>query len=616
MCGINGIYNLSNNIIDIKQNLLKMNKLLKHRGPDGDNIWIKNNIGFGHVRLSIIDLTDNASQPMTVNNYTITFNGEIYNYKKLKDEINYWNFQSNSDTEVIIALYSKYNEKCVDYLVGMFSFTIWDHNNNKLFCARDRFGIKPFYYLFQDNIFYFASEVKALLPFLNKLEEDIDGITEYLIFQYSISNNIMIKHIKQLLPAHNLIIENNMININKYWELDYNNKIELTEEEYCKKIKELIDESINLHLVSDVPISSYISGGLDSSIITLLASKNIKLNYLFHGNFVEYPNCDESYYAKIIANQIDIDIKIKNINYDDFKDNIKKIIYYLDYPIAGPGSFCQYMISLLASKYTKVILGGQGADELFGGYVRYLIPYLDKCINDSINNENNNLLKLIPNMKILNEYKSMIKHFFSKNMFGKLDEQYFFLINRANELNDVINWEYLSKEKIYDLYKKKFNNSKIPETDYFNKMLHFDLEYSLPGLLHVEDRVSMACGIESRVPFINHNIIEFISKIPEQNKINYGDTKHLLKKTFNELLPNEIKDRKDKMGFPVPLNEWFKNELKDFFIETMKSLKNRKVKFLNINEDFINNINTNSIFTRKYWILFSLELWYQNYFDI
>jgi len=219
-------------------------------------------------------------------------------------------------------------------------------------------------------------------------------------------------------------------------------------------------------------------------------------------------------------------------------------------------------------------------------------------------------------MKIFNEYKPMIKHFFSKNMFGKLDEQYFFLINRANELDDVINWDFLLKDKIYDLYKKKFNNNKIPETDYFNKMLNFDLEYSLPGLLHVEDRVSMACGIESRVPFINNNIIEFISKIPEKNKINYGDTKYLLKKTYNELLPNEIRDRKDKIGFPVPLNEWFKNELKDFFIETMKSLKNRQVKFLNINEDFIKNINTNSIFTRKYWILFSLELWYQNYFDI
>jgi asparagine synthase (glutamine-hydrolysing) len=616
MCGINGIYNLSNNEIDIKKNLLKMNKILKHRGPDGDNVWVNDNIGLGHVRLSIIDLTYNASQPMTINNLTITFNGEIYNYKLLKNELyNEWKFNTNSDTEVILALYSKYGENCVDYLVGMFSFVIWDNINNKLFCARDRFGIKPFYYFYQDEIFYFASEVKALLPFLNKIEEDIDGITEYLIFQYPISDNIMVKNIKQLLPAHKITVQNKTININRYWELDYNNKIELSEQEYCNKLKELIDESIKLHLISDVPISSYISGGLDSSIISLLASNNIKLNNLFHGNFVEYPNCDESYYAKIIADKTNTNMETININYNDFKDNIKKIIYYLDYPIAGPGSFCQYMVSLLASKYTKVILGGQGGDEIFCGYVRYLIPHLERSLNNSFEGNNLDLLNLINHMGIFKEYKPMVKHFFSDGMFKNLDERYFHLINRTNELNDIINWDFLTKDKTYDLYKKKFNNKNIPNNDFFNKMLNFDLEYSLPGLLHVEDRVSMACGIESRVPFINHNIIQFVSKIPENIKINCGETKYLLKKTYNELLPNEIINRKDKMGFPVPLNEWFKSELKDFFIDTMKSLKKRNIKYLNIDDNFINNINTNLIFNRKYWILFSLELWYQNFFD-
>jgi asparagine synthase (glutamine-hydrolysing) len=365
--------------------------------------------------------------------------------------------------------------------------------------------------------------------------------------------------------------------------------------------------------VSDVPISSYISGGLDSSIISMLSEN--KINNLFHGNFIEYPNCDESYYAKIISDKINVNMHTININYKDFHDNIKKIIYYLDYPIAGPGSFCQYMVSKLASKYTKVILGGQGGDEIFGGYVRYLIPYLEKSLNDSFNGDIKNLLDLINHMRIFNEYKPMIKNFFSEGMFNNLDERYFSLINRSNELNDIINWNYLPKDSIYNLYKTNFNNKNIPNTDFFNKMLNFDLQYSLPGLLHVEDRVSMAFGLESRVPFINHELCEFVAKIPEKYKINCGETKYLLKKTFNDLLPNEIINRKDKMGFPVPLNEWFKNELKEFFIETMINLQNRKIKYLNITDEFIKNINNNSIFSRKYWILFSLELWYQNIFD-
>jgi asparagine synthase (glutamine-hydrolysing) len=273
------------------------------------------------------------------------------------------------------------------------------------------------------------------------------------------------------------------------------------------------------------------------------------------------------------------------------------------------------MVSKLASKYTKVILGGQGGDEIFGGYVRYLIPYLEKSLNDSFSGDIKNLVDLINHMKIFNEYKPMIKEFFSNGMFDNLDDRYYNLINRSNELNDIINWEYLPKDNIYNLYKTKFNNKKIPNTDFFNKMLNFDLQYSLPGLLHVEDRVSMACGIESRVPFINHELCEYIAKIPEKYKINYGETKYLLKKIYNDLLPNEIVNRTDKMGFPVPLNEWFKNELKDFFIKTMISLKNRNIKYLNINDNFINNIKTTSIFNRKYWILFSLELWYQNVFD-
>jgi asparagine synthase (glutamine-hydrolysing) len=621
MCGINGIYELSHKTINsLEKQIDGMNKIIKHRGPDGEGIWTNDDkyIGLGHVRLSIIDLNETAMQPMTNNRYIIVFNGEIYNYKEIKEElINKYNyiFKTNSDTETIIALYSVYGKECLEYLNGMFSFAIWDNIKKELFCAKDRLGIKPFYYTIQKNIFYFASEVKALLPYIEKKEEDYEAITEYLIFQYNISDLTMIKGIKQLLPAHYIHIENNNIHIKKYWIIDYRKKTNFDENYYIDKIKELINESINLHLRSDVPIASYVSGGIDSSLISILSSNKIKLNNLFHGKFSEYPECDESKYAQCISNKIGIEMYMVDITPNDFVENIKNIIYYLDYPVVGPGSFPQFMVSKLASKYTKVILGGQGGDEIFGGYVRYLIPYLEKILNDAFDGNSKPILDMAKNMSILKEYKPMIKHFMKNGMFEDLDKRYFHLINRSEELNDMINWNILNKNKIYNMFIEKFNNINIPETDFFNKMLNFDLEYSLPGLLHVEDRVSMAWGLESRVPFINHKLIEFMATIPEDIKINSGNMKHLLKKSFNNILPDEIINRKDKMGFPVPLNIWFNNELKPYFINIIKSLINRKLDYLNIDENFLEQFIKNPKFSRSCWVLLNIELWYQNYFD-
>ena len=229
ICGICGIYNFTNKKINIKDKLIRMNKLLEHRGPDGNGIWINTteNIGLSHIRLSIIDLNNRSKQPMVFNNYVITFNGEIYNYDVLKkDLLSSWNFNTDSDTGVILALYHKYKDKCVDFLDGMFSFVIYNINTNVIFCARDRLGIKPFYYFIEDNVFYFASEIKALLPNLLKVKENIEGIGEYLIFQYPISEITMFKKIKQLLPSHILKINSEKsIKITKYWNLDYINKI-------------------------------------------------------------------------------------------------------------------------------------------------------------------------------------------------------------------------------------------------------------------------------------------------------------------------------------------------------------------------------------------------------
>lgn len=619
MCGICGIYNFTNKKINIRDKLIKMNKLLEHRGPDGNGIWINTteNIGLSHTRLSIIDLNNRSKQPMVFNNYVITFNGEIYNYDVLKkDLLSSWSFNTDSDTEVILALYHKYKDKCVDFLDGMFSFVIYNINTNVIFCARDRLGIKPFYYFIEDNVFYFASEIKALLPNLSKVEEDIEGISEYLIFQYPISEITMFKKIKQLLPSHILKINSEKtIKITKYWNLDYINKITDSEDTIKENIQKLFLESINNHVKSDVPITSYISGGIDSGLVSILTKKTGKLSSCFHGRFLDGDSYDESEYANIISNDIDINLNILDIDSNDFKKYIKQIIYHLDFPIVGPGAFPQFMVSKLVGKNNKVVLGGQGGDEIFSGYVRYIIPYFEKILNDSINGNSDELKDFLKEIVILKEYKPMLKNFFKNGMFQDLPNRYFEIIDRSKDLNDIINWNIIDKELIKDKYLKKFKNKHIPDEDFFNKMLDFDLKYSLPGLLHVEDRMSMAWHVESRVPIISHKLIEYVAKIPENNKVNKGNMKALLKETFKNEIPKKVLERKDKMGFPVPLNKWFNENLKKFIIELIINLKKRNISYLNITDSFIDNLTKNSKFDRKIWILISLELWYENFFS-
>ena len=620
MCGINGMLNINfKPINNIKHSVYVMNELLKHRGPDSNGKWTNNYIGIGHTRLSIIDLSSSGRQPMIKDHFILTFNGEIYNYIAIKNMLSKkYNFITTCDTEVILALYSIYKEECVNYLDGMFSFAIWDDNTKELFCARDRLGIKPFYYLIQNNIFHFASEVKALIPFLNttQLEINKQGITEYLMFQYPITENTLIQNIKQLMPAHTIFIKNADIKINRYWNLNYNNKLNCSTDEYIKNVEKKINHSIDIHLNSDVPIASYVSGGIDSSIVSILASNKNKLDKLFHGKFSEYPECDESKYAELVSEKTKIPLICQDITCNNFRENIHKIIYHMDYPTAGPGVFPQFMMSKAVSKTNKVVLGGQGGDEIFGGYVRYIIPYFEKCIDESIDGNSTLLLNLLPSITVLKEYKPMLKRFLQEGTFDTLDKRYYQLCNRSTSIDKIINWNKLNQEETKKIFLNKFNNKNIPQKDYFNKMLHFDLENSLPALLHVEDRVSMAWGIESRVPLLNHKLIEYISSIPENIKINPGNMKFLLKKTYKNQLPDEIMNRKDKMGFPVPLNHWIKNnELNQYFKDLMNNLKKRNLEYLNISDHLIDMLDSGSSFSRQYWILMNIELWYQTFFD-
>ena len=627
MCGIAGIYNIKKNQIkNINQKLDVMSKLVEHRGPDGKGTWVNDfkNLGLAHRRLSIIDLSESASQPMIGNDRNvITYNGEIYNYKEIRHSLKTtWKFRSQSDTECILAAYSKYGIECVNYLRGMFAFTIWDQKSNSLFCSRDRFGIKPLYYCMLGETFYFASEAKALIPFLNEVRTNKTALAEYFTFQYSIGEKTLFSGIKQLLPGHSILVTEDGIKTWRYWDVSYNVEWDHTESYFHTKLEELLYDSVKYHLRSDVEVGSYVSGGIDSSLMLNLASKEKgKKIKGFHGRFTEYLGYDESKYAKAASDLADGDLHILDITSDDFLKNINKVIYHLDFPVAGPGSFPQFMVSQLASKYLKVVLGGQGGDEIFGGYARYVIAYLEQCLNAAIEGtyKNGNFIvtleSIVPNLDLLKEYKPLIKEFWRKGLFENMDKRYFRLADRSVDITDEVNWNEIDTNKVFEDFKLIFNNeANVSKEAYFDKMTHFDFKCLLPALLQVEDRMSMANGLESRVPLLDHKIVEFAASVPADIKFKDGKMKFLLKKVFNNEIPKEILSRRDKMGFPVPLKEWFNSSLKEFANDNFQNMSMKKRPYLN-SDAVIKNMGKEAKFSRKTWGLLSLELWYQEFHD-
>lgn len=627
MCGIAGIVSLNKNLIlNLSEKLEVMSNILIHRGPDGVGQWInkKKDVGFVHRRLAVIDLSESATQPMKGKSDTVvTYNGEIYNYKELQKSLdNVWLFESNSDTECILAAYEQFRDECVSHLRGMFAFALWDEKKQRLLCARDRFGIKPFYYCVVNNFFYFASEAKALLPFLPAIKTNQSALAEYLTFQYTIGEKTLFDGINQLLPGHILIIENGEINIKKYWDISYNIDYEKTSDFFYKKIRQLFKESVLLHGRSDVPVASYISGGVDSSLIYNVAQSNkLSSPFGFHGKFTEYPGYDESSFAKIAMKNSDQNLHIIDIKAEDFEKYFEKVIYHLDFPNAGPGSFAQYMVSKLAAEYVKVVLGGHGGDEIFGGYARYVIAYLEQSLKAAIdgNYKDGNFVvtieSIIPNLGLLKEYKPLLKKFWSKNLFDPMDERYFSLVERFTEMGDVIDWTSLDMFKVKSDFSVIFNNlNNVKKEAYFDKMTHFDFKCLLPALLHVEDRMSMAHGIESRVPFLDHPLVEFAATVPADIKFKGGKMKNLIKEAFIKELPSKISQRRDKMGFPVPLKEWCEGRLKNFISNILDEMIRNKRPFINHNK-LSKNFKDESIFSRKIWSLISLEIWYQQFHD-
>jgi asparagine synthase (glutamine-hydrolysing) len=381
-------------------------------------------VGFAHRRLTIIDLTT-GQQPMEdhAGNW-VTYNGEIYNYLELREELGSNLFRTHSDTEVILHAYRKWGVECLDHFRGMFAFALWDDANQTLLCARDPFGIKPFYYLVAHSTLYFSSEAKTLLPFVSDIETDLDGLKDYLTFQFCLDGKTLFKGIRELLPGHYLEVKNGIVTPRRYWEVYYNLDFDRTERYFEGKVRSLLEDSVAFHLRSDVPVGAYVSGGFDSSIVASLASERRQDAIVgFTGKFSISQAYDESRYARDLARQCGFDLYDVDITKDDFVDSIERVMYHLDYPVAGIGSFPQFIVSRLAAAHRKVVLGGQGGDEIFGGYVRYLVAYFEQCIKAAIDGtmHSGNFIvtyeSIIPNLSALRDYKPMLQQFWREGLF-------------------------------------------------------------------------------------------------------------------------------------------------------------------------------------------------------
>ena len=625
MCGIVSIINKDGSRVELSL-LSNMASKISHRGPDEEGHLIEGPIGFYHKRLAIIDLIS-GQQPMTRDSVSVVFNGAIYNYKELRESLKKsgHTFQTNSDTEVILELYKEYGPGCVEHMNGMFAFLIYDRIQKRLIAARDHFGIKPLYYYENQDNLIFASEIKALLEHPSvKIEPDYNSIQDYIVLQYVLGAETLFKDIKKILPGHYHVIDLKSFNAKpvKYWEPNFSVDNSHTEDYFINKLREKLEDTVDIQLRSDVPVGCYLSGGIDSSIITLLTSRFLKGQLkTFTGAFQEGPEFNELAYAREVGNLCNAEMYEVYPKEDEFIELIPKLIYHMDEPAAGPGLFPQYIVSRLASKEVKVVLGGQGGDEIFGGYARYVIAYLEQALKGAIfetNVEGEHIVSLrsiLPNLPYLKQYIPMLQSFWKDDLFESMDKRYFQSIDRSEGDWNILTEDFkmnMSIENIFSRFQKIFNH---PDTlSYYNKMVHFDMVSSLPALLHVEDRVTMAVSLESRVPLLDHRIVDLITRIPPRMKFKGAEMKYILKRSVKDILPAKILARKDKMGFPVPLHIWARNRLQDFFKDILLSPTCRDRGLFNY-DNVERLIENEDAFGRRLWGLLNLELWFRQFID-
>ncbi len=628
MCGIAGKVYFDKRSVTTGQLNSMSNKIL-HRGPDDEGTYISRDrkVGLVNRRLAIIDLTSKGHQPMTFKNrFVITYNGEIYNFQEERRKLEKigCQFKSNSDTEVLLALYEKYGKNCLTRLRGMFAFAIYDDKDKTLFLARDRIGKKPLKYYIDGSVFIFASELKAILT-QKEIKKEIDyvAVQAYLVYGYAPAPLTGFIGIKKLPPGHYMMIDLRSKNfyLKRYWEPDFSQKLVLSEREWCNKILETLEESTELRMISDVPIGAFVSGGVDSSAVTYAMSKFSPKPINTFTIVFENKNWSEAKYAGNIAK------KFKTNHHEllakpESVEILPELAYHYEEPFADAGNVVAYMVSRLAKKYVTVILNGDGGDELFAGYPnRYFRLKRDVDFNKWINT-------LRPaaamSLKALGKISksTVIKR---SNVF--LEKSRLPLYQRFASYNQIFSYEeilLISKGALEKLSLKQNPYSIVEECfrqfsgrDLKDAGLKFDLLYWLPDdLLAKVDIASMAASLEARSPLLDHKMIELSDQIPFNLKVKKGESKYILKKALEKVVPKENLYR-PKMGFGVPLHIWFSGKLRGYATSVLLS-KKAKIKEI-IKEDEIETMlkshSETSDFGPKLWALLSLELWMKEYFN-
>lgn len=562
-----------------KEIIKNMAERIKHRGPDGEGYYTDKSIALAHRRLSIIDIKK-GSQPMynEEKNLVIVFNGEIYNYLELKKELEKnHQFKTNCDTEVLIHGYEEWGVDILKKLRGMFSFAIWDKVEEKLFCARDHFGIKPFYYYKTEDNFIFGSEIKSFLEHPNfKKELNEKLLPAYLSFSFTPTTETFFKGVNRLDAGHYLIYQKGNLNIERYFKISFSTE-EKEYQESVEEIAKIMEDSVKHHQISDVEVGSFLSSGIDSSYIVSLAKpdKTYTVGY-------DIPKYNEINYAKDLAKRLKIKNKTKKITKEEYLKALPNILYYMDEPSSDPAIVALYFVSKLARKDVKVVLSGEGADELFGGYNTYKsyidFPLYNKipfCIRHFIAN----VCKLFPEVRGIN-----------------------FLIRRGEKLED----SYIGVNKVFGEKEQKkvlkmpitITNQEITKPIYdelknepdINKMQAIDIYFWLmKDILQKADRMTMANSLEGRVPFTDIEVYKVASKLPFKYKISKENTKIALRDASKKVIPNESYKKK-KLGFPVPIRDWMKED--DFYNE-IKTTFDSSIASKYFNVPYINKLLEN-----------------------
>lgn len=631
MCGINGIALSTRSGRRVEtDDLARMRDVITHRGPDDAGIFIDGRVGLGHRRLSIVDVAA-GHQPMTNEDGSlqIIYNGEIYNHADFRAELEARGhvYRTHCDTETILHLYEDHGEACVTYLRGMFAFAIWDAKQQELFIARDRLGVKPLYYAhLDDGSLFFASEIKAIFQ-ANALRPEINFalLPDYLANHATSGEDTLYRGVKRLLPGHTLKWKDGRVEIRKYWDVSFAKLKDdgRTDADYIAEWRELFETSVRLRLMADVPLGMFLSGGIDSSAIAAVMSRMVDEPIkTFSVAFAER-EANELSYARLVADAYKTNHHEVVVSPEEFFHALPRLIWHEDEPLAHPSSVALYFVSLLASQHVKVVLTGEGSDELLAGYARYRKTILNLSLGKLYRGITPSLVRDAMRGGVQNLPASRLRQKLLRSFLSvppDIESIYFdnFAVFPLSMQPLLLSGE--TAERIGSLDPYAGVRAALAETDarsLLDRLLYADIKTYLHELLMKQDQMSMATSVESRVPFLDHKLVEFTCSLPERLKLRGGTTKYILREAMKGILPEPILSR-SKMGFPVPIGSWFRGAYRSIVDEYV--LSERAMSRGIFNSDFVRQLVTRhqsgaENHDERLWALVNFEIWQRQFID-